>query len=192
MTDIEPEDLIRDHDGEIVVSQFDWSVESPFTLIAKGPGWTRHDGSSVNPVPGSECEVRGSLGEHYQPDDSDQWAWSLVQFYRVTREAPSQPPAPQPGWVATVTLTYDLRDGPWDRVRFPSGWVAQIGAETTKVLDWKPPAPVLRVGGLAEAVDGDTVTVKYIGKRHAFVEDATGEEWLPAISSLTPLEDEGQ
>jgi len=48
-------DLCRDwYDRDVRVAECDCAC---CTLIAKGPGWTRHDGSYVNPVPGAECEV---------------------------------------------------------------------------------------------------------------------------------------
>ena len=55
---IEPGDLIRHKSGVVEVSQtWQGGSEPVWTIIAKGPGWVRHDGSSVNPVPGARCQV---------------------------------------------------------------------------------------------------------------------------------------
>jgi hypothetical protein len=142
---IEPGDLIRWGDGDVAVALLPRAAE-PWTLIAKGPGWTRHDGSSFNPVPGAICRVYAlNILSHYQAP-SVSWAWDAVQFYRVTREAPSQPPAPQPGWVATVTLKWVGKEDPNDprsmiEVKWPDGSFDLYSASTLASLDWQPPPP---------------------------------------------------
>ncbi len=93
-TDIEPGDLIRERDGRVSISEH--AVELGFAgwrLIAKGPGWIKHDGSSVNPVPGAECEVL-SGPSLCSKKPSETWTWPDVKFYRVTREAPAPVEAP--------------------------------------------------------------------------------------------------
>ncbi|NBW22204.1 MAG: hypothetical protein EBR82_81060, partial [Caulobacteraceae bacterium] len=71
-------DLCRDwYDKEVRVAEQDCAC---CALIAKGPGWTRHDGSSVNPVPGAECMVDAiDGGSEGRP--SEGWLWRGVRFY---------------------------------------------------------------------------------------------------------------
>jgi len=92
-TDIEPGDLIRTgYSGEVKVAENGGRFET-IQVIAKGPGWVRHDGSSVNPVPGASCEIYGGAdpGRSSHIMTSERWTWPLVQFYRVTSPAVPAP-----------------------------------------------------------------------------------------------------
>ena len=148
--EIEPGDLTRDPEGHVSVADHMAYYLEPRQLIAKGPGWTRHDGSSVNPVPGAMVEVMSRIHEAARPGPalpSDDELWSGIAFYRVTTPAPSHPPAPQPGWVATVTLEWvKAYPGTPDliKVKWPNGDVSSVvGGPGGRLegLDWQPPPP---------------------------------------------------
>jgi hypothetical protein len=53
----------------------------------------------------------------------------------------SQPPAPQPGWVATAELRFFDNQGGWAGITFPSGWTHYVDPRTIDKLDWSPPPP---------------------------------------------------
>lgn len=206
---IEPGDLIRWGDETVSVALLPRAAD-PWTLIAKGPGWTRHDGSSVNPVPGAECQVcsTGLPGKSSLP--SGCWDWSAVQFYRVTHAvipsqeelaagrvverfdpAPSQPPAPQPGkgWIVN-SVSLKIVD------QFPDYWLIEFGDGTTDEiskkalagLPWSPPPPPPwepEVGKEACWL-GDLVIVRGIFEGRAWVEDSDGDLVTIPLSKLSP------
>jgi hypothetical protein len=103
-------------------------------LIAKGPGWTRHDGSSVNPVPGVECEAFN--GAVVAPVlSSEHWHWPSIQFYRVTK-----PAKPRIGSTVTVELTYTgTTSAGHHQVTLPDGTLGVVRVEADLV--WSPPPP---------------------------------------------------
>ena len=187
--EIEPGDLIR-LDNDIRVAVLTHNTSSPWSLIAKGPGWQKHDGSSVNPVPGALVQVywSGSCGRSNSL--SDAWPWERVEFYRVTREAPSRPPAPQPGWVATVTLTFIEEHPTFPCVAFPNGIVEEFPFDAIRALDWQPPPPPPwepEVGEMADWPHVDvSVTIGAIYKGKALVESASGAVYIADLSDLSP------
>jgi hypothetical protein len=188
MTDIEPGDLIRaGYSGAVKVAENGGRFET-IQVIAKGPGWVRHDGSSVNPVPGAEVSAFGD-GVDRRPVHSGGLVWAGIQFYRVTREAPSQPPAPQPGWVATVTIERtSMEHGFRPRVCFQGSHYLDIPRPLFDALDWSPPPPPPWepvVGGVA-TFWGDQITILGIYKDKAVVESVMGEVYLARLTFLSP------
>ncbi len=176
-------DLCRDwYDKEVRVAEQDCAC---CTLIAKGPGWTRHDGSSVNPVPGTECVVHGDMLWH-TGKPSHTWAWDAVQFYRVTKAAPSQPPAPQPGWVATVTLTFVEAHPTFPCVAFPNGIVEEFPFDAISALDWSPPPPPPWEPEIGKEADwyGTPVTLRGVHGLVAWVERLGGIFETVSIANL--------
>jgi hypothetical protein len=190
MTDtIEPGDLIRHPVSGITVAKFPHCEPERRTLIAKGPGWTRHDGSSVNPVPGMVCQVHGAVERRtYQELPSDEWTWSAIQFYRVTEAAPSQSPAPQPGWVATAELRFFENQGGMAGITFPSGWTHYVDPRTIDNLDWQPPPPPPWEPEIGKDADwkGDLVIVRGIFEGRAWLEDFDGDLVTVSLSDLSP------
>jgi len=210
---IQPGDLVRDWNGQPIVAVLaSDDLGSNLTLIAKGSPdapWTRHDGSSVNPVPRAEVSAFGP-GLDPRPATSDCFEWSGVQFYRVTcpsqevlsggrlisrfewedhkAPAPSQPPTPQPGWVVTVTLEYrgpDLRRQHF--VNLPTGQPLQVDEDILD-LDWQPPPPPPwepEVGKAAWLIL-QGVTVRGLWGCKAWVEDENGEFGTVSVSDLSP------
>jgi hypothetical protein len=188
-------DLCRDwYDRDVRVAEQDCRC---CDLIAKGPGWVRHDGSSVNPVPGAEVSAFGP-GLDPRPATSDCFEWSGVQFYRVTGPvkipdpAPSQPPAPQPGWVATVTLEWAPQSA-GDRsacvcIKWPNGNSEAVYRASVIDLPWSPPPPPPwepEIGKEA-TYQGNDVTVLFIGREMAMVEDRYRNEYEATLSDLSP------
>lgn len=184
---IEPGDLIRRDDGSISVAKFH-RPNSNRQIIAKGPGWTRHDGSSVNPVPGAVCEIFGSAEAVVSPEQSEVWVWPKIKFYRVTKAAPSQPPAPQPGWVATVELRFFENQGGMAGITFPSGWTHYVDPRTIDKLDWSPPPPPPwepEIGKPAYLF-GENHVVRGIYNGFAWAENVDGDMYSAPISDISP------
>lgn len=207
MSEIEPGDLIRDcRDKSVRIAE---EALLCCTLLAKGPGWTRHDGSSVNPVPGAICQtfcggnLAGIIGR------SEIWHWPIVQFYRVTREAipsqeelsagrvverfdPSPPPAPQPGWVATVTLEWATQSADdrtaCVRIKWPNGRIEPVYRASVIDLPWQPPPPPPwepEIGGRAW-YHGMTYVVRDMHNDFAWCEDVDGDMYSIPVSGLSP------
>ena len=191
MTDIEPGDLIRLPSGGVFVAEFSRPDQKRATLIAKGPGWTRHDGSSVNPVPGDSCEIYVAEDDAYVAAlPSQHWQWGGVGFYRVTKPAPAPAPKIKPGSRVTVELCCLQYERGMAGITFPSGWTHFVDARTVADLPWQPPAPVLRVGGRALA-KGTLVNVRALDEGWAMIRWPSGTCGAILVSDLTPLEDEG-
>ena len=186
---IEPGDLIRDaHDNSTDIAVVDGLEAPDFTLIAKGPGWKRHDGSSVNPVPGAVVEKYGEVSRAVGTTEADTLNWPRVLFYRVTTPAPSQPPAPQPGWVATVELRFYEDQCGMVGITFPSGWTYYVDRRTVDKLDWQPPPPPPwepEVGELVYWPGTGAVIVHAIKGKWAWVEGDNGPQTAP-LSKLSP------
>jgi hypothetical protein len=195
MSDIEPGDLIRKKDGRVSISEH--AVEFGFAgwkLIAKGPGWVSHDGSSVNPVPGAECEAYYH-DDGWVPCSSSVWPWAIVQFYRVTKAVPAPVEAPiKVGSKVTVELELvgNGEGGQIITVKWPDGHVNPISRCRLADLPWLPPAPVLRVGGRALVKGGLFAEVRGIESGTAWLRFDDGVYGCRGVSDLTALEDEGQ
>lgn len=212
--EIEPGDLIRNSRGEVEVfgNFLQSGLPCNIILIAKGPPdapWTRHDGSATNPVPGAEVEGYTS-GGLWSPRENPTTGWRAVQFYRVTRAvipsqeelaagrvverfdpAPSQPSAPQPGWVATVTLEWVGTQGSYyTRIRWPNGAVEPFETANVDPLDWQPPPPPPWEPVVGEDADwkGDLVIVRALFEGRAWVEDFEGDLVTADLSDLSPPE----
>lgn len=197
MTDtIEPGDLIRHkaNDTIHVFQPFQGMALRPekWSVIAKGSPdapWIKHDGSSVNPVPGADIEyVWCGPVERSKAD----WVnWGVIGFYRVTKAAPSQPPVPQPGWVATAELRFFENQGGMAGITFPSGWTHYVDPRTIDNLDWQPPPPPPpppwepEVGEIAYWPGTGAVIVHAIKGEWAWVEGNAGPR-TALLSKLSP------
>lgn len=189
---IEVGDLIRRiSDGTLHVSRFS-RVDSDYEVVASGPGWTWHDGSATNPVPGVHA-VEVWRGGSAHLGASGAFGWETVAFYRVVREAtpaPSQPPALQPGWVATAELRFFENQGGMAGITFPSGWTHYVDPRTIDKLDWSPPPPPPwepAVGERAQHIPtGRQLTIRAIDGAEAWVRwDA--DDRLVAVTPLSDL-----
>lgn len=207
--EIEPGDLIRYPTGGIAVCIMHGLTAS--TIIAKGPGWTQHDGSSVNPVPGATVSLvlRGFIRPS-EPLEADGRQWDMVAFYRVIcpsqeelskgrvisrfeweTPAPSQPPAPQPGkgWIVNCVSLKIVDEFPdyW-LIEFGDGTTDEISKKALAGLPWQPPPPPPwepKVGGDADW-KGDLVIVRGIFEGRAWVEDFDGDLVTVSLSDLSP------
>jgi hypothetical protein len=185
---IEPGDLMRNGLGYLQVAQAGASYAEPIKLVARGPGWIKHDGSFDHPVPGAICEVSDDDG-CIRSTARKAGEGAPIHFYRVTTPAPSQPPAPQPGWVATVTIeATEHLFGKWPRVCFPGDHYVDLPRAVFDALDWSPPPPPPwepEIGKEA-TFQGNDVTVLFIGREMAMVEDRYRNEYEATISDLSP------
>jgi hypothetical protein len=184
---IEPGDLVRGRlSGKLYVSE-PGAGPGLLEMVAKGPGWVEHGGSSVNPVPGARCQVYGA---RFNVCDypSQVWPWEAVQFYRVTKAAPSQPPAPQPGWVATVTIKMVEPGEFCHTVEFPNGLSEEVPVACFSDVDWSPPPlpPWEPEIGKGATYQNNDVTVLFIGREMAMVEDRYRNEYEATLSDLSP------
>jgi hypothetical protein len=102
-------------------------------------------------------------------------------------EDTSQPPAPQPGWVATVTLTAAIVEQNTITAAGPNGELIYVG-RLVGDLDWSPPPPPPwepKIDGRAHWLDED-VTIRAIRYQKAWVEMDGGSLDTAALSSLSP------
>ncbi len=105
------------------------------------------------------------------------------------KEAPSQPPAPQPGWVATVQITVDeINRAGHIYVTLPNGSRAFLPKDEAASFAFAPPPPPPwepEIGKEATYQSND-VTVLFIGREMAMVEDRYRNEYEATISDLSP------
>ncbi len=89
----------------------------------------------------------------------------------------SQPPAPQPGCVATVTLTFVEAHPTFPCVAFPNGIVEEFPFDAISALDWSPPLPPPwepEIGEIAYWPGTGAVIVHAIKGEWAWVEGNAG------------------
>jgi hypothetical protein len=90
--------------------------------------------------------------------------------------------------VATVTLTFVEAHPTFPCVAFPNGIVEEFPFDAISALDWSPPPPPPwepEIGKLATYQNND-VTVLFIGREMAMVEDRYRNEYEATISDLSP------
>ena len=101
----------------------------------------------------------------------------------------SQPPAPRPGWVATVTLEYYSRTRDAHQAKLPSGGLAHLRPHDVASLDWQPPPPPPwepEVGGRAEYCS-QKVTIRAIDGQEAWARAVdTTVNFTVNVSDLSP------
>lgn len=101
----------------------------------------------------------------------------------------SQPPAPQPGWVATVTLEWvEQGSGLYTRLRWPNGTVEPFFTDNVASLDWSPPQPPPwepKIGQPA-CIGFEPVIVRGLHNGLAWVEDLDGDMDEEGIANLSP------
>ena len=101
----------------------------------------------------------------------------------------SKPPAPQPGWVATVTLELvDDRDGSFWAVKWPDGTINTIAQSRLAACHWSPPPPPPWEPEIGKDADwrGDLVIVRGIFEGRAWLEDFEGDLVTVSLSDLSP------
>lgn len=101
----------------------------------------------------------------------------------------SQPPAPQPGWVATVTLTIvTVRANAHIYVTLPNGSGAFIPKSDLASFSFAPPPPPPWEPEIGKPAwhHGMTYVVRGLHNDFAWCEDVDGDMYSIPVSDLSP------
>jgi hypothetical protein len=91
----------------------------------------------------------------------------------------SQPPAPQPGWVATVTIKMVEPGEFYHAVEFPNGRGEEVHVECLSDAAWSPPPPPPwepEIGELVYLAGTGAVVVHAIKGEWAWIEGGGGPQ----------------